>query len=100
MNNRCKYAFTSFVSLTLFAPPLSAAAPNNSIVSKDAEVDGIKTDHPHRRSAALRQLSYGHPQHRWMWRPIMPRLAGAIYGHRTRSARYRILWQFRRGEWI
>lgn len=42
MNNRRKYAFTSFVLLTLFALPLSAAAPNNSIVSKDADVDGIK----------------------------------------------------------
>jgi hypothetical protein len=42
MNYRCKHAFADFVLLTLFALPLSAAAPNNSIVSKDAEVDGIK----------------------------------------------------------
>jgi hypothetical protein len=45
MNNRCKHAFASFVLLTLFALPLSAAAPNNSIVSKDADVDGIKLHH-------------------------------------------------------
>jgi pimeloyl-ACP methyl ester carboxylesterase len=75
MNNRCKYAFTSFVLLTLFALPLSAAAPNNSIVSKDAEVDGIKLHYLIVGHGPTLILLHGYTQTSLMWRPIMPRLA-------------------------
>ena len=70
------FAFVSWLSaLASLATPAYAKAPDNNIVSRDAEIDGVRLHYLTAGQGPAVILLHGFAQTSRMWRPIIPRLA-------------------------
>ena len=70
------FAFLSWISVfTSLATPACAKASGNDIVSRNAEIDGVRLHYLTAGRGPAVILLHGYAQTSRMWRPIIPRLA-------------------------
>ena len=78
--------FGLFAAFFAFPATALPAASDNSVVSRNATVEGVSLHYLTAGHGPMVVLIHGYAETSRMWRPLIPKLAGAIYGDRAGPA--------------